>query len=288
VKCAAKENTNLFGAFKKKATPPAPSAVLQFAELKYPNTNIWINTRNAVQNDYAMVVAQHIGEIAVKLPHFLGDLTATGKKITIFYAAQNMCRGGINGQVKLRQEHSSVELGGWGNRPNFAAELQQTIQNSGHDVKWLAGQLCGATLHTWTGGVATNPFTTVNATENKVNAWLAGDTSINGSHPTAAEMDLLVMALQDWLTKGNGCDSGIYYNPTLTVGRPAQIGLFHEFVHAYYSAKGKQLGLEDSSSDLNGGRHFELMAMGLTPYHNKKYSENKLRSVWVCPPRTQY
>lgn len=284
----------MIGPFKKKAPIPIPPSAVQFAELKYSHSNIWISTRAAPQQDYAMVVAKHIDEIAAKLPQFIPDLTATGKKITIYYSQQNACRGGVNGQVKLRQEYGAVELGGWGNRPLFAAELQRTIQRSGHNVNWVAQQLCTTILYNWKGGVAANPFSAsasrsmVTDAEARIRAWLVGDTTQNGSHPTPAEMDILVFALQEWVEKGAGCDSGIYYNPALNTGRPAQIGLFHEFVHAYYYAKGKQLGLEDSSSDLNGGRHFELMAMGLAPFANKRYSENKMRTLWGVPLRTQY
>jgi hypothetical protein len=57
-----------------------------------------------------------------------------------------------------------------------------------------------------------------------------------------------------------------------------------------YYARGEQLGSEDSQSGFRGGRHFELMSVGLPPFDTEPYSENALRAAWApaVPARTAY
>jgi hypothetical protein len=57
-----------------------------------------------------------------------------------------------------------------------------------------------------------------------------------------------------------------------------------------YNAGGLQLGREDSSEESAGGRLFELMSVGLRPFHTERYSENALRRAWIpaVPPRPSY
>jgi hypothetical protein len=59
-------------------------------------------------------------------------------------------------------------------------------------------------------------------------------------------------------------------------------------MHGYYNASGSQLGCEESTDVKNGGRHFELMAVGLPPYDDEPYSENKFRTAWGCALRLKY
>jgi hypothetical protein len=51
---------------------------------------------------------------------------------------------------------------------------------------------------------------------------------------------------------------------------------------------GRQLGTEDSSSEYAQGRHFELMSVGLPPFDNRPFSENKYRTAVACPTRASY
>lgn len=274
---------------------PAPQPQLLSAETRYRQTSVYIKVDHSKNppGDYFVKVAQHLEELDAKMRDFFPALTAAGKRqiITFQFPGANSCGGGINGMVKLRQEHSSRVFGG--NRgPEFAAELQKSMTNAGKTVKQLAQNLMGTILYNWQGGVTANPFSAtlgvgnqaVTATEQKINDWLAAT-----AHPTDAEMDVLVLVLEKHLDRGNGAECRIYYDPNYVLGnRPPPVGLFHELVHAYYFAKGKQLGLCDSSSDANGGRHFELMAVGMAPFADRRFSENKMRELYGCPPRTQY
>lgn len=279
--------------FKKKAQPAPPPGIVMSTEMKYKQSSVFIKIpNNFTGGNYALIVGQHLAAIEARMPAFFTDLAAAGHRQNIVFQmpTANSCGGNSDGYVKLRDCYTSVGLGGNANRPAFAQELQTVLGNSTHDVNWLAQTVCAVNLPNWTGGVSPNPFAAsgpanmvADATA-KINSWLAAT-----AHPTDAEMDVLVLALQEWLTPGIGSNTRIYYDPMWSPGgRPPAVGLFHELVHAYYFAKGKNLGREDSSIETQGGRHFELMSVGLPPFQNKKYSENKMRAAWPYPARTQY
>jgi Effector protein len=86
---------------------------------------------------------------------------------------------------------------------------------------------------------------------------------------------------------GEGSDSEISYNPTVTVPdpliqgaheRPRQISLAHELVHAMLAASGEfDTGYKDNVWN------YERQAAGIGPYH-KGVNENCFRKAW---PRSQ-
>lgn len=279
----------MFDYFKKKPPPP-PTGQVTMSLLKYKNSSIWIQG-NAGFANYPLVVAQYLDDINLKLPNFLPALVTAGRVQKIYYHPGNSCRGNPRGYVKLREAHKDVELGGWGNRPAFAAELQATMNRANMSVAQLAQRLLTSMLYNWQGGTDPNPFssggftgTVVKDTEDKIRTWLAAT-----DHPKNDEMDVLIIELKDFVAKNNGADTQIYFDPTYNaLIRPPQVGLFHELVHAYYFAKGTNLGIEDSNSDKDGGRYFELMAMGLPPFDNKRFSENKIRLLYGCALRASY
>jgi len=95
--------------------------------------------------------------------------------------------------------------------------------------------------------------------------------------------------------KGTGKGSGttIKYNPTLTCScktkdwrkHPTEIALAHELIHADDAAYGRL-----DPDELDGVRNYERQAVGLHPYENKEFTENKFRASWFppLPARTQY
>jgi hypothetical protein len=279
-----------FGIFSKK-TPPPPPGQLRSAELRYGQTTIFIKVvpNSPAPADFAILVAMHLDEIGRRFPNFFGTL-AKRQLIAFEMVNSNSCRGGVNGYVKLRREHGAVILGGNGNRPAFAAELQQTMTRAGKNPDTLAQDLMAVILYDWQGGITPNPFSAVMAPGQagivaaKIRTWLAAT-----AHPDDVEMDTLVLALERHLAPGQGADCRITYDPNYILGgRPAYVGLFHELVHAYYFSKGKNLGLCDSSNVAAGGRHFELMAVGMAPFDQRRFSENKMRALCGVPLRTVY
>jgi len=92
---------------------------------------------------------------------------------------------------------------------------------------------------------------------------------------------------------GAGSNTTIKYNPALTCSydatdwrkHPPEIALAHELIHADDSAYGR---LEPD--EINGVRNYERQAVGLPPYEEKYFTENKFRASWkmALPPRTQY
>jgi hypothetical protein len=92
-------------------------------------------------------------------------------------------------------------------------------------------------------------------------------------------------------TPGAGTDSTIQYNPQLTtigdgsedwMHRPAAVGLGHEMVHAYADATGTTpVGRTD------GIRNEELQAIGLPPYSEDRFSEDRIRAEASLPERTR-
>jgi hypothetical protein len=74
------------------------------------------------------------------------------------------------------------------------------------------------------------------------------------------------------------------YNPANEMNRerPPGVGLAHELVHAYFSARGEQPAQEQP-----GGNPpvvlFEFKCVGLGPWDGAAISENGIRSEWWRP-----
>ncbi|MEP7338217.1 MAG: M91 family zinc metallopeptidase [Acidobacteriota bacterium] len=92
---------------------------------------------------------------------------------------------------------------------------------------------------------------------------------------------------------GKGSNTTIKYNPMLTCScdapdwrkHPPEIALAHELIHADDAAHGRL-----DPDEIHGVRNYERQAVGLPPYENKYFTENRFRASWktALPPRTQY
>jgi hypothetical protein len=242
------------------------------------------------RSSYRDLVSQHLDDIQNKEVG-LAFFHATCKfksKIPIIYggAGMNNCSCPPAGWVRLLKEYQTRSNAFW-------TELNLTLQSAGRDTAWLVDQLATQRLPTWQNAY-TNPEWWGTRTEHIRRAyintvlpsWQAGQV------PTQEQFDVIVLVLKDHLRRGVGCSASIRYDPLTTqVGgrvRPPQIALFHELVHAYYTATGSQLSVEESASETNG-RFFEIMSVGLSPFNHARFSENALRAQWPgCEQRTSY
>lgn len=92
---------------------------------------------------------------------------------------------------------------------------------------------------------------------------------------------------------GRGSNTTIKYNPALTCScksedwrkHPPEVALAHELIHADDAAHGR---LEPDEND--GVRNYERQAVGLSPFEDKYFTENKFRASWKppLPSRTYY
>lgn len=297
---------NLFGN-KLKISRPQPTQVIPpVGDVQFPGTSIHVRNSIIFQtgNPYAPVVLQHLSDIQ-SFPvgrTFLAAITSLGKKQVIKYGgpgANQAAGGGLASYKLLRRHHDTGEA------VNFAAELRTTLGASAHDKRWLAEQAYHMNLPQWSGDKVPSPLSTLKAPpqppanprplpptpvdliERKVDEWLAGT-----SLPDRDQMDILCLVLEPWLRDGTGTNTLISYDPhkvvVAGVSRPPQVALYHELVHAFYNASGGQLGREDSIDEGNGGRLFELMAVGLPPFEDRPYSENRFRSAVGVETRKKY
>jgi len=92
---------------------------------------------------------------------------------------------------------------------------------------------------------------------------------------------------------GSGSDTTIKYNPDRTrlgsseawQSQPPGIWLAHELIHADDAAYGRM-----DPEEVDGLRNFERQAIGLPPYEQKEFTENKFRAEWQeqQPARPRY
>jgi len=270
------------GAAVAPAGPPPLPGPFQF-----PNTNIYIVASNLYPGNYQSDVANHLINIHRHFPELLNKLTQTGKRIGVSYGgpAANQINANTDGSYLIRDTHW-LALGGHRTHVQFGQALQTELNANAVTVANLAAALPAVQLPSWNGGTSPNPFqgmTNANVI-NRVNDWIAGNLL-----PTHPEMDVLVMpACLPNPTRGGGCNVAVKYDPRHNAGRPAIVGLFHELVHAYYLTKGANPGIIESSAEDAGGRHFELMAVGMPPYQNRRFSENKFRLAMNVAARNVY
>lgn len=280
--------------------------------MAYPGTPIVVQPPTVPgQGDPSQTIfrmLQEIGATTVGGAFFLA-LQAAGKQIGVRYGGtnNNQAFGAVRGYVLLRQHHDS------GNAAQFGAELQAALTAlqlaTGHDTAWVADQLYRLSFRTWTNAAPTlrpfqnpprpaAPVVAVGAARPvpptppqliaaMIAQWVAG----NGL-PSLDQADALMILLQDYLNPGLGCATRITFDPhkdiVAGVARPPHCGLFHELVHAYYNALGRQLGREDSLAEGNGGRLFEMMAVGIGPFTAATFSENAFRTELGVVLRNTY
>jgi NleD-like pathogen effector protein (putative zinc metallopeptidase) len=85
---------------------------------------------------------------------------------------------------------------------------------------------------------------------------------------------------------GSGSDTTIRYNPDLSqIGstegwqrQPPAVWLAHELIHADDAAYGRM-----DPEYIDGIRNYERQAIGLPPFDQKEFTENKFRAAWVEP-----
>ena len=285
------------------ANPPAQG------DVQFPTTTIHV--RNSViattGNSYAPTVLQHLADIqgTASGQALLVAISALGKRQVIKYGGPNVnqAAGGGLACYKLLRMYQDMQ-----DTANFAAELAATITASPHNKRWVADKCYNTTLPLWSGGVNPSPFrglpgplaapvalgapkplppTPLDLAERMIDTWLAGT-----ALPNYDQMDILCLVLEPWLRNGTGASTLISYDPHKVIvansHRPPQVALYHELVHAYYNAAGGQLGREDSIQETNGGRLFELMAVGLAPFDTRPVSENQFRAGIAVALRPQY
>ena len=272
------------------APAPPVAAVAAPAYTPYRTTTIKIKDAPTYPGPgtYVATVTQHLDDIrAIVGDPFFAALSAPAKAQPIFYTTgENYCRSTSISNVVLRQAQGN------GDKTRFAASLNVTLTSLGLSAAQLVGQLRATPLPRWSGATdpaPIEPFEDAAATQTKVDDWIAGR-----ELPSNDELDILLLIVEPAAEAGSPNGSGIGYDPqkltTSTGARPPQVALFHELVHAYYNALGKQLGAEESTNEDAGGRLFELMAVGMGPFAGRPYSENALRHAWnpQVPPRTRY
>lgn len=234
-----------------------------------------------------------VGDTLVQL------LSTSGRLVKITYGNLNWIRGGMGGLTELCYKYFNESASGRavegpakraGQYQEFGEELKATFLRGGYSAQLLAERLARSTLYSWTDGVAVDhPFKngatklTVPEIKTKIELWLSGDLM-----PATAQWDLASKALEPFMRAGEGSNVLISYDPHNHNGRPAHVGLYHELVHALYYVSGTQLGMEDSQSEINGGRHFEQMSCGFAPHDGKPHSENRYRQAVGWPKRTAY
>lgn len=235
----------------------------------------------------------------------LQGIQASGKQVGVKYMGpgNNQAAGAARAYYALRMHHDA------GTQGPFTAEFTAAIGRmtaAGQNLNWLADQLYRVMIPTWNGGQMQSPFrglpmvmiprpqgqrpvpqTPIQQIVTILNTYLAGT-----AMPNLDQMDALVLVLEPWMQAGPGVATRINYDPQKSVvngqARPPQVGLYHELVHAYYNAIGKQLGREDSLNEGNGGRLFEAMAVGLGPFNTRPISENKFRQDLGVALRNTY
>lgn len=275
--------------------------------------------------DYIRTVSQHLTEIS-SFPmgnQFLQAIQATGKNVVIVYGGpnSNQAAGGLGGYCMLRRYHDMHDTA------QFGQELDRMIRASGKSKSAVATELYQKAIPTWTAGTIPSPFRNIqvnvglpspqqpqrpmgrslppipgsnpaprkplpfspaDAIVAKLDAWIAGTAPLPGYD----ELDVILLVLEAQIQRGPGVGTRINYDPhktaTATGTRPPQVALFHELTHAYYNALGAQLGREDSIQEANGGRLFELMAVGLPPFNTRPYGENQFRTLLGVTLRPSY
>jgi hypothetical protein len=115
-------------------------------------------------------------------------------------------------------------------------------------------------------------------------------TLVDGISLTQYKMNAIIATLYPYTDPSTGSSSFINFcivdESSRPADRPPAVGLAHELIHAYYSAKGTQIGFQadDCSTTL-----YELLATGLEPFQSGTtypYSDNRLRAEWSAVSST--
>ena len=85
---------------------------------------------------------------------------------------------------------------------------------------------------------------------------------------------------------GTGSCSTVSYNPNNNVGRPAEVGLGHELIHAHHAQNGVlATGNSIPAISTQPQGNAELQAIGIGPYSDDRLTDNQLRNERGLPNR---
>ncbi|WP_437588572.1 M91 family zinc metallopeptidase [Sorangium sp. So ce1000] len=140
----------------------------------------------------------------------------------------------------------------------------------------LSASFCAATLATGLN---------ITATAALITGWCTGVVPL----PQDITFHFLLCALERWLQPGAGSATRIQFDPwnelTGASHRPADVGLFHELVHAYANTQGQQLFLDDQTPN-------EFITIGIRPFDRiatrggaRPFTENSYRRQRGLPDR---
>ena len=209
----------------------------------------------------------------------LSSLGRAGKDVKIrfprlFVATYMKCNGGSPNTAKA--------LGGPFREPISDDKPLPVLQQAARDSKLSARSIASFIVAAANAGGA--DLGKVN--EARVTSWLDGSSEL----PPSGERGFryLVLALEPWLTHGSGAKVTVEFDPwnelTGASARPAHVGLFHELVHAWYYASGRQIFTDDHTENelmIIGMPGFEVRASG----HQRLYTENRYRNELGIGPR---
>src|SRR5262245_42272421 len=267
--------------------------------------------------DYVNCVMNHLRTIKSTPPgnQFFAKLTEANNNVTITYSngstntsgpSLKACKWLRKCFINQDQAPASLEL-------KKALDNAAIPRNGGNDQVWFCEQLLSTPVYHWDpqqNGFNGHPFNpqgyqplTSQFTQLRTGLMATVDRWKDGAEPVAStpsaagsaetdplKADLVLLVLERFLTNGPGGKSVIRYDPLKTetsYPRPPEVGLFHELIHAFYNSQGAQLSPQRSDSE-TGGRYFELMAVGLEPFQDRPFSENKIRPYFNCQHRPKY
>ncbi|MGQ0697761.1 MAG: M91 family zinc metallopeptidase [Panacagrimonas sp.] len=275
--------------------------------IKYPDSTIeievpedqwaWNSKKNGKYQKVISNLLDQIRNTVVGLD-FIHALSFLNKKQTIGFRGPDgcACAAGSAQYHKLRNANE---------RTPFATELELTLLHPsigagslGNGILWLANELIDLKVPGWIPTNVVRPFpldkrvgmgrvSTAQAIYGKIRRWLDKDPSLGR---TRDETDALMLALRKYLRPGGGTGSFVSFDPlklsTKNGPRPPAVALFHELVHSYHNARGRQLGLEGNEEE--GSRLYETLCIGLPPFAAERFTENAIRHALKCPDRKQY
>lgn len=154
----------------------------------------------------------------------------------------------------------------------------------GQEFQWLTAEINKMPLMSFSSEESTVPFLNPPISVKDIEDWINGDTTNISNLPTDIQEHIInatIATLFEFDTPNVGSGSVIFWNcfPDKPINsiRPPAIGLAHEFVHAYYNAKGVQPSYPDPDDNAVLG---EYITIGLGPWKNEAVSENAIRKQW--------
>lgn len=176
-----------------------------------------------------------------------------------------------------------------------ALKRAAATQDLGVAAQWLAARINQAPRRPWPEAGAVHeatPYRVDGVHADNIHDWLhTGNPNSNPFNAQRAAWNdemtkhikaSTIVALEKHSEMGSGSPVSIGWNIypdyPLNRQRPPAVGLAHELIHAYYSVRGEQPGLEvDHFSTVL----FEYKCVGLGPWRMAPISENAIRAQWA-------